>query len=89
MTADAHEDPYHGMGPADEGPDTYMPCPDPACSHRQWVSPEDPDASFGDLWSHVTSRHSGSDRAKTERLMSTVRLVDEDGKTVKNGRIPR
>lgn len=38
-----------------------MPCP--ACPHAEWVSPEDPDASFGELLRHIRSRHPEVDQA--------------------------
>lgn len=63
--------------------DVYMPCPADDCDLQVWVSPEDEDASFSDLWGHVVSRHTYGDRDTTHRLMYQVRLIDADGNPVK------
>lgn len=41
----------------------HMRCP--FCAHREWVSPEDPDASFGVMLNHIRRRHPGEDQAPT------------------------
>jgi hypothetical protein len=66
-----------------ESVDQFMPCPVAGCDHWQWVSPEDSDASFGDLWNHVRNRHP---RADVRQVMTRVRLVDEDGNPIKEER---
>lgn len=55
--------------------DRIMPCPVKACGYEEWISPEDEDASFSELWSHVTRRHqmSGEDASQ---LMATVEEVE-------------
>lgn len=60
-----------GTGTAMPELDEYMPCPATGCTHTQDVYPEDQDASFSDLWSHVRfCRHRGN--LTVEALMATV-----------------
>lgn len=40
--------------------DQYRLCP--FCGRLEWVSSEDPDSSFGQMLSHIRSRHPGEDQ---------------------------
>lgn len=53
--------------------DRYMPCPLGECGHEEWISPEDEDGSFSQLWRHVNGHT--FDQTKTAALMATVREV--------------
>lgn len=61
--------------------DEYLKCPAEDCGHEQDVSPHDPDASFSELWSHVSREHTGHDRRATSRLMATITRTYRRGTT--------
>lgn len=54
--------------------DRVMPCPVKVCGYEEWVSPDDPDASFSELWGHVARRHQVTGESAS-RLMATVEAV--------------
>lgn len=53
--------------------ETYLICP--KCSYVQWVSSEDEDSSFGELWNHVLWDHANVDQRRTSQLMAKVKKV--------------
>lgn len=55
--------------------DRIMPCPVKVCGYEEWVSPGDEDASFSELWSHVTRRHQITGDAGAV-LMAGVEVVE-------------
>lgn len=62
--------------------DTYLVCPEQDagadCVRRIWVSPEDQDASLGQMYEHLLSRHAGYNREKAYELLAKVKEVTED-----------
>ena len=58
----------------------FMPCPAKECpaEYEQWVSPEDEDASFSELWNHVFMNHSDYNQDKTADLMRRVVVIERD-----------
>lgn len=56
--------------------ETYLLCPcAPQCAYEQWISPEDEDASFSDLWDHVQSRHTSFNSDATIELMIKAKEI--------------
>lgn len=57
--------------------DVVADCPVSDCNFDQWMSPDDPDGSFGDLLSHINARHPGIDRAPAV-LWPSIKYRKED-----------
>lgn len=55
--------------------DRVMPCPAKGCTYEEWVSPDDEDGSFSELWSHVVAKHTGSGDAAAP-LMARVEVKE-------------
>ncbi|WP_158708795.1 hypothetical protein [Streptomyces sp. NRRL S-920] len=55
--------------------DRIMPCPVKACGYEEWVSPDDEDGSFSELWRHVMRRHRITGDAGSV-LMATVEVEE-------------
>jgi hypothetical protein len=49
----------------------------PFCSHTEWVSDEDPDASFSQMLRHVRRSHPNADQAPAE-LWPRIKVVPID-----------
>lgn len=56
----------------------FMVCPE--CGRCEWVSPEDPDASFSQLLRHIRSRHPLVDQSPSALWprIETMEAPDDD-----------